>query len=357
VRAITQSEIYTDVLVIGAGAVGCAVAAELTEQGGDVVLAGTARSADASRVAAGMIAPVTEVTLDPPARDGAAVLSAGSDLWPAFAERFGIRLRRCGGLLLVRPPSQTDRARLPGESISMETAKTLAPFLHQWDGAIRWLPGECAVDAEDALTALETTFARRGGYRIEADLVPDRDGAWVHSGGRITARHTVLATGWASRGLAGVAAELSILRPIRGQILRTCPGQVAPTAPFVRGPGAYVVPQSDGSAMIGATMEPDVRDLTPSAVTSQALMSAATAFAPGLETAETRALVGLRAATPDALPLVGPSRRAGVLLATGLRRNGWLLAPLVAAMIADYLAGRDPGPHAQRLDPRRFGRL
>ena len=45
-----------------------------------------------------------------------------------------------------------------------------------------------------------------------------------------------------------------------------------------------------------------------------------------------------------------------LLLATGLRRNGWLLAPLVAGMIADYLAGEDPGPHARRLDPQRFER-
>ena len=62
----------------------------------------------------------------------------------------------------------------------------------------------------------------------------------------------------------------------------------------------------------------------------------------------------MRAATPDGLPLVGPSARAGVWLATGARRNGWLLAPLVARMLAAYLSDRDPGPYAGLLAPRRF---
>ncbi|HYE45155.1 MAG TPA: FAD-dependent oxidoreductase, partial [Caulobacter sp.] len=63
---------------------------------------------------------------------------------------------------------------------------------------------------------------------------------------------------------------------------------------------------------------------------------------------------GIRGATPDGLPLVGPSVRPGVWLAMGARRNGWLLAPLVAAMTRAYLAGEDPGPWAPHLDARRF---
>jgi glycine oxidase len=75
---------------------------------------------------------------------------------------------------------------------------------------------------------------------------------------------------------------------------------------------------------------------------------------PGLEGAEATAQAGVRAATPDGLPLVGPSNRAEVLLAVGVRRNGWLLAPLIADMIAAYLAGRDAGPFGAALDARRF---
>ncbi|PXA83940.1 D-amino-acid oxidase, partial [Caulobacter sp. D5] len=64
--------------------------------------------------------------------------------------------------------------------------------------------------------------------------------------------------------------------------------------------------------------------------------------------------VGVRASTPDGLPLVGESRTAGVILAAGARRNGWLLAPLVADMVAAYLTGADPGEDAAAFDPRRF---
>ena len=341
--------------MIGAGAVGSAVATLLAEQGRDVLLAGPALPTDASRVAAGMIAPLSEAALDPASRDGASVLSAGAAAWPVFAERFGIALRACGGLLLSSSP-QAGTGQ-PGDPVSLDFARTLAPFLQRWDGSIRWLPEERAVDAEAALARLEAHLMLRGGHRIEAALQPGADGSWHHAGGRIVARQTVIAMGQGSEALAGVVPELGVLSPIRGQILRTLPGVVPPGAPFVRGAGAYVAPQADGAAMIGATMEADIRSLIPSLASSQGLEAAAAVFAPGLETGGMTVRVGLRASTPDALPLVGPSRRAGVFLATGLRRNGWLLAPLVAGLIADYLAGKEQGPLARRLDPQRFERL
>jgi len=167
----------------------------------------------------------------------------------------------------------------------------------------------------------------------------------------------VIAAGYASRGLRHGPIELSRLQPIRGQILQGAPGPVAGLSPFVRGPGAYAAPQADGSVMIGATMDVGSADLGTSDADSRRLLAALSAFAPRLAREPMSARVGVRATTPDALPLVGPSSSPGVLLATGLRRNGWLLAPLVAGMIADYLAGRDPGPHAQRLRPTRFERL
>ncbi len=294
--------------------------------------------------------------MDPPSRPGAPVLSLAAALWPDFADRFGVDLRPCGGLLLASPAGGAAREALPGEPLSLEAARRMAPYLQVWDGPIHWLPGECAVDAAAALAALEAHLTRRGGRRLAATLKPRPDGSWAHDQGRVRAQWTVLAGGAGSESQMVVAPELAVLTPIRGQILRTAPGRVVPGAAFVRGPGAYVAPQSDGAAMIGATMEAGVRDMSVSPQTSQALLAAAAIFASGLATGPMTARVGVRASTPDALPLVGPSVRSGVLLATGLRRNGWLLAPLVAGMIADYLAGKDPGAMARQLDPQRFGR-
>jgi glycine oxidase len=62
----------------------------------------------------------------------------------------------------------------------------------------------------------------------------------------------------------------------------------------------------------------------------------------------------VRAATPDGLPMAGFSAADGAILAVGARRNGWLLAPLVAQVVAACVMGRDAGPYAARLDPARF---
>jgi glycine oxidase len=62
----------------------------------------------------------------------------------------------------------------------------------------------------------------------------------------------------------------------------------------------------------------------------------------------------VRVTTPDGLPLVGWSRSPGVILAVGARRNGWLLAPLVANMVAAYVTDDNPGPDAAAMDARRF---
>ena len=63
---------------------------------------------------------------------------------------------------------------------------------------------------------------------------------------------------------------------------------------------------------------------------------------------------GIRGATADGLPMVGPSQAPRVMLAVGARRNGWLLAPLIAGIVTACVTGRDAGPYAVRLDPRRF---
>ena len=82
--------------------------------------------------------------------------------------------------------------------------------------------------------------------------------------------------------------------------------------------------------------------------------AAAAALFPGLADLEPQAFAGVRAATPDGLPLVGSYGAEGVMVARGARRNGWLFAPLIAETIADQLAGRPPSGAAAAFDPGRF---
>jgi glycine oxidase len=167
--------------------------------------------------------------------------------------------------------------------------------------------------------------------------------------GRGQADVLVLATGYAPR--ADLAPELALLTPIKGQILRfegERGGRVS-----LRAQGAYAAP-GDGGLAIGATMEAGRDDIRPDAAALAPLARAAGRLFPRLAEATFGVEAGVRAATPDGLPLVGFSAAPGVVLATGARRNGWLLAPLIAQVVTACVTGRDPGPYAARLDPRRF---
>jgi glycine oxidase len=162
----------------------------------------------------------------------------------------------------------------------------------------------------------------------------------------------VVATG-AGRGLAQVAPELSALSPIKGQILRF-PGLGPATGPVVRADGVYIAPGSEG-VIVGATMEEGRSDLAVDPEAVARLRAAAAGLFAHLADAPATASAGVRASTPDGLPLVGPSRQPGVLVARGVRRNGWLLAPLIADVVIDHLLQRSPGAAARAFDPARFG--
>jgi len=320
------------VAVAGAGAIGSAVALTLARAQFDVTLFDPNPAGDnASSVAAGMLAPVAEAVFDPVSTPHLAVLRRARDLWPAFAEGLDLTILR-------------DGLRVEGEAgwlhgVAQRFEALGIPF-QRLDGAL--------VDAEDwrveprpALAALRAAFDALGG-RLEvrafaADDLPGFDAV-------------VLATGAADAD--GLAPELKALSPIKGQILRADRGPAI--GPVIRGEGVYICPGK--SPAVGATMEAGRDDLTIDPSATDALRAAAVRLRPELADAVLTTEVGVRAATPDGLPLVGWSRTPRVMLAVGARRNGWLLAPLVADLVASYLKGDNPGPDAALFDARRFSR-
>ncbi len=291
-----------------------------------------------------MLAPVFEAVLD----GQAAVLDlllAARDLWPGLARRAGVPLERSGTVAAGREPwlagvrAGLMRLGLHGADLPRSTAEMLIPGLG---------PGlETLLVREDwRLDPVSVLAALRGA--AEAAGVSFRPTA-LHERG--DADWLVVATG-AAQGLKGVAPELAHLAPIKGQILRY--GGV-PTGPFsLRGEKAYAVPSADGLA-IGATMEPGRSDCDPDPVALTPLISAGEALFPDLQGVVPTIAAGVRAATPDGLPMVGLSQTPGVILAVGARRNGWLLAPLVAGVVRAYVTAAEPGAYAGRLDPARFG--
>jgi glycine oxidase len=220
--------------------------------------------------------------------------------------------------------------------IAEAEARSRAPGLGA-AGPFLFTPEDWRLDPQAMLAALHGALAEAGGALVQADARDLAAGADV----------LVQATG----------PGLGDLKPIKGQILRF-PGSGPLSGPVVRGDGVYVAPSASG-AVAGATMEEgrSDRDIDPEAVAR--LAAGARRLFPALETAVVEARAGVRAATPDGLPLVGAGQAEGglaarVLVARGARRNGWLLAPLIAEVLLDRLLGRPASAAAAAFDPTRF---
>ncbi|WP_436357640.1 NAD(P)/FAD-dependent oxidoreductase [Brevundimonas sp. CEF1] len=328
-----------DILVVGAGVLGLCTAAELARRGHAVTVVDPG-GLNASGVAAGMIAPAMESAVDDLSPDHAELLRRGRDAWSAFAAATGVALDR-------------DPAEWRGGNVEALAERLAAlGFTHEYDRDAGRLTTheDWKVEPGQALTALG-----RGVRLIEGRATGlTREGArWrvETTAGPVEADQVVLATG-AAEAMAGLPEDLvrllGLITPIRGQI-----GLVSERLVdhVVRGPGAYVAPMGQG-CVIGATMEAGERSLTPDPERCAQMLAAAWAVlgrTPRPLQIEWRA--GVRGATPDGLPMAGAVGQ-GLHLALGPRRNGWLLGPLVAGVVADEVEGRSS--KEPTLAPRRF---
>src|SRR4051794_18554944 len=359
--AMTSTE-APDVTVVGGGVIGLSVAWAAARRGLSVTVLDRGALGDgASRVAAGMLAPVSEAEAGEPALLRAGLASAAR--WPDFAaaleEASGAPsgYRRCGTLVVARDADEAealDRERalreqlgVPVERLRSSEARRLEPGLAPGVRAALDVPVDHAVDPRTLVAALVLACEHAG--------VVLRPGEEVHelpSAGRV-----VLATGaWAGPPV----------RPVKGQILRLRdpdgPGLVervirgAHTAGG-RGSGFYLVPRGDGRYVLGATMEERGFDTTVTAGGVRELLQEAQLVVPGLdELVLEEAAAGLRPGTPDNGPLLG-ERPDGVILATGHHRNGILLAPLTGEAIAALLVGEALPEVAAPFAPGRFAEV
>ncbi len=345
-------------MVAGAGAIGAAVAWRLQSAGIPVVQVDPSPIAgNASGVAAGMLAPAFETVLDDLGVDAFPMLRAARDEWPAFIaglEPFGAWIDRSGALWVDDAPSQDrmlERLRAAGADavqLGGGEVERLCPGLQAPAGAIH-CPEDWRLDPVVMLSAMRRAFLAAGGRFVEASLRSmDAGGAILSDGTRLGADAVVLATGLGPMARGEGPLELARLTPIKGQIARSA-ASVARGGPIVRGPGVYLAPAASGAA-VGATMEVGRADLEVDPEVIARFRAAAGSLFPEMAGAALVGAAGVRAATPDGLPMVGASSRPGVILALGARRNGWLLAPMISRKVAEALAGAPAG----RFDPLRF---
>jgi glycine oxidase len=322
---------------------GLCTAVELTRRGRDVLVLDPG-GANASSVAAGMIAPAIESFIDEASPEHARLLREAGRLWAGVPE---VRLK------------PTPAIWRDGGGEQMVAALRVLGFEASLDARGQVLaPDDVQLDPVAALTALKAVLWTPvvEGQAVRIDRVGTGWGVETESGA-IFARTVVLATG-AAKPLAGlpqgVAALIRLIEPIRGQIGFTAE-VLAETV--TRGAGGYVVP-TEGGSLIGATMEPGRRDLEPDGATGERLTAMAASLVEQEIADEIDWRVGVRGSTPDGLPMAGFSGEPGLYLALAPRRNGWLLGPLVGRIVADKMGGGDISgydpEHAAALDALRF---
>jgi glycine oxidase len=337
-----------DAIIVGAGIIGVSLALELRERGATVLVLDRAEpGSESSSAAAGMLAAA-----DPETPDALRVLAKESArMFPAFvrkletAGKMQADFRRIGAIALLPEASAPSEYR----SVSAADLHRLEPSVHssrqsaffvQEDSVDPFLLMRAALASAQNLgieirgnSAVKEMRARDGMIEVltEADTftaasVVDCRGAW--SGAPV--------------------------RPRKGQMLYVHP-QASVLEHVLRAPDVYMVPRSSGKVLIGATVEDVGFDKTVNPSTIHQLLSAADKYLPGLASAPIiQSWAGLRPGTPDDLPILGPTKAAGVFVATGHFRNGILLAPITAQILADLINGRSSPLDVQAFAPSRF---
>lgn len=347
-----------DVAVIGAGIIGLAVAFELAGRGAMVRVFDTGEPARAaSWAAAGMLAPRTEHLVDDALR---ALCESSLREYPAFAdavrEAGGVDPHlRLNGILhaaysqeafaamndwFARLQSAGQAARL----LSREETLRAEPALSKNVAGSLVIEGEGQIDNRRLGRALAAACRERGvrlhtgvrSLKVECD---SRRVLGVRSDlGYVPATAVVNAAGaWAAR-IDGVPPQcVPQVFPVKGEMLA-----IEVPVGFIRHttwvPHGYLVPRSDGRLLVGATAKDSGYDARVTAGGIESLLRAAVTAVPALgEFTISETWAGLRPATPDERPFLSGTSLAGYYLACGHYRNGILLAPATARLLADAL--------------------
>jgi glycine oxidase len=366
-----------DLAVLGAGVIGMSVGWRAAQRGMRVVVLERDKPAAGSTgVAAGMLAPVSEALLTEQPLLHLGLASAAA--YPQFAaevkDSSGVDpgYHRCGTLLAAR---DADEAEALGRELAMRTrlglavtrlraseARALEPALAPVLRLALEIPDDHAIDPRRLTSALAIALARAGGElrtRVAATgLTVDRgrvSGVVLATGETLAVAQVVIATGaWRIDGLPPEAQVP--LRPVKGQIMRIRdPSGPGLLKRVVRLRGAYIVPRGDGRYVVGATMEERGFDTTVTAGAVYELLRDVGELVPGLgELVLEEVSAGLRPASPDNAPVIGPGVIAGLHWATGHFRHGVLLAPITAEGIVRMLAGEEPDEVLAPFTPLRF---
>lgn len=369
----------SEVIVIGAGAIGSAVAWRCAQRGLSVTLVDPDPDRGAWHTAAGMLAPITELhyTETPLLRLNLDSLAR----WPDFAAELtddagmSIGFRECGTVVAAWDGADLAGLRdlhtfargvgIGSELVTGRELRSLEPALAAGLPGGLLAPGDHQVDPRLLHRALHVALRGRRVEVVagEASLEIERDqvqGIRLEDGTVRAASTVVLAAGCWSRAVTGLPADVAPpVRPVKGQTLRLrLPG--GPRLNHVvrgsiKGNRIYLVPRGDGRIVLGASVEEAGFDVTPRAGAVYELLRDAQSLLPDVSEAVLEEIsTGLRPGSPDNAPLIGASGVDGLIVATGHYRNGVLLTPVTADAVADLVTAGAMSDVLAPFSPTRF---
>jgi glycine oxidase len=365
-----------DVAIVGGGVIGLSCAWRAAQRGAHVVVLERGEpGGGATRVAAGMLAPVGDLTFGEP--ELLELTLAAARAYPEFVaeleaatgastgyERLGalhVALDRDEAAQLRRVHELQRSLELEADWLAPRRCRDLEPGLTpSFHGGV-FAPGEAAVDPRALTRVLLAALAGAGaemrtGTEVVGGIFAGERLAGVRVRGSgsgrddedLRAETVVLASGAWSGATDWLPEQARPpVRPVKGQVLelrtRKLPGAGAaePVARHIlASERVYLVPRPDGRLIVGATVEELGFDTAVTAGGVHELLREAYRLLPDVAEMElVGATAGLRPGTPSNLPLVGPGAIDGLVLATGHFRNGILLAPLASEAVAKLLTG------------------
>jgi glycine oxidase len=338
-----------DVIIAGGGIIGLSLALELRERGaGVLVLDRGEPGREASSAAAGMLAPTDPAT--PVELRRFAIESAR--LYPGFVRRLesmsetDADFRQQGTVVLHETSdAPSDHRRLSANELrrlepGLQTGTLFASFLQ-----------ENSVDP-DLLSQAAAKAVQAAGVEIRSHAAVQRMSSQngtveaITEAGRFVARVAVNCRGsWAG----------APVRPRKGQMCYLHPQNPGLIRYVVRAPEVYLVPRSSGKILVGATVEDAGFNKSVEPETVNKLHRGAAELVPELAAAPmVESWAGLRPGTPDDLPIMGETETPGIMISSGHFRNGILLAPAAAKIMADLIMGRSPEIDISAFSPGRF---
>ncbi len=362
-----------DVAIAGGGIIGGAIAFELARRGVNViVLDKQSPGNEASWAAAGMLSPTPHSAHDIPLLP---LMAASAAIYPEFVAAvestsgehacfqqigamealFATDAEREMNTLLAF----ASRIGIANRPLPLAQAFELEPSLSrtraQWRCAIpkrAWIIARSLRRCCARRPPATRNFARIRRWK-KLLLTNDRCAGVIAGGEKIPARNVVIAAGCYSAQIDGVARYAPV-RPVRGQMVAMRSDHVD-LKHVLRSEKCYIVPRGNGICIAGSTLEDVgfVKRVTPDGIAK--ILNAVLEMVPGLADAEViETWSGLRPATPDHLPSLGTTDIDGLIIATGHYRNGILLTPITARLVAAWITGERIAIACDAFSPMRF---